>query len=245
MNDLYVVGDVHGNYKELIFRIINRYDIKDSNILILGDFGIGFDKTMPDLYRWSEKKLEKNNIEIDVLRGNHDDPEYFDGDHDYPRLKFLKDHTEYDLANHKVYIIGGANSIDIDYIDEFGEKRHRIEGVDWWSKEDIIRKDKDLFPTKVDVIATHSAPLIFDPIITRSPLLSEQQYEKILSERRYLDVVLKEINADFWYYGHYHKTYSGSYGKLLYRCLPPLEFFLVPSKIIDNPQGKEENINEE
>ena len=236
-NDLYVVGDVHGQYKELIFRITQKYKIQDAHIVVLGDFGIGFDKTMPDLYKWSEKKLEDQNIEINVLRGNHDNPEYFDGEHDYPRLKFLKDHETYNLANHDVYIIGGANSTDIEYTDELGRKKHRIEGEDWWPEEDIIRK-KEL-PLRVDIIATHSAPLAFDPIPQRYDNVTEAQYNKILEERKYLDHVLKEINADYWYYGHYHSSFSGSYGKLLYRCLPPLEFFMVPIKKEHNPQGKE------
>lgn len=239
MKDLYVVGDVHGQYKELIFRITQRYGIKDSNVLVLGDFGIGFDKTMPNLYSWSEKRLEDNNIEVDVLRGNHDNPEYFDGEHDYPRLKFLKDHEVYNLANHEVYIIGGANSTDIEYKDELGRDRKRIEGVDWWAGEDIVRKTENL-PLKVDIIASHSAPLTFEPIPERQDQTSEEQYEKILRERKYLDTVLKNMRADYWYYGHYHKSFSGSYGSLLYRCLPPLEFYLVPERIEHNPQGKEE-----
>ena len=240
MNDLYVVGDVHGQYKELVFRITQRYGIKDSHVLVLGDFGVGFDKTMPDLYKWSEKKLEDNNIEINVLRGNHDNPEYFDGEHDYPRLKFLKDHEIYNLANHDVYIIGGANSTDITYHDELGREKHRIEGKDWWAGENITRKTEDL-PLKVDIIASHSAPLTFEPIPERKNQTSEEQYEKILGERKYLDFILREMNADYWYYGHYHTSFSGSYGNLLYRCMPPLEFFLVPEKKEHNPQGKEEN----
>lgn len=240
MNDLYVVGDVHGQYKELVFRITQKYKIQDANILVLGDFGIGFNKTMPDLYKWSEEKLKKNNIEIDVLRGNHDNPEYFDGEHDYPRLRFLKDHEVYNFADHDVYIIGGANSTDLVYTDLLGREKHRIQGVDWWKEEDIIKKDKSHLPLRVDIIATHAAPLAFDPIIKRDDQTSEQQYEKILEERKYLDQVLKEVNADYWYYGHYHSSFSGSYGKLLYRCLPPLEFYLVLPKAERNPQKKEE-----
>ena len=78
MNDLYVVGDVHGNYKELIFRIINRYDIKDSNILILGDFGIGFDKTMPD----GSKAWVKTHIKY--LRNDEEQNVTLTSDGNYP-----------------------------------------------------------------------------------------------------------------------------------------------------------------
>jgi hypothetical protein len=36
--------------------------------------------------------LEKNDICIHTIRGNHDDPLFFDGLHNFERLHFLPDH---------------------------------------------------------------------------------------------------------------------------------------------------------
>lgn len=246
MRDLYVVGDVHGNYRELIFRATQKYKTEHADLLILGDFGIGFNKPeyMNQEYNRSKGKLEKHDITINVLRGNHDDPSYFKEPKklDYPRLHFLEDGKVYDLCSRSVFIIGGANSTDIEYTDSFGNHKHRIEGKDWWPGEDIERINIENLPSKVDVIASHAAPISFEPVVKKFEETSIEQYEKILEERKYLQTVLKEVVADYWYYGHYHNHFSGSYGNLLYRCLPPLEFFLVPEPENKNPQGE---INDE
>lgn len=239
---LYFCGDIHGDYKEFIWNITKRYKIRDSVILELGDFGIGFNNTMDDLYSWSEKRLEDTGNVVVVIRGNHDDPEYFTNEEKYsfPRLKFLEDHQVYNLAGRTVYTIGGANSKDISFRLEDNQKlassgkSNRV----WWEGEDIVKKYEDL-PDKVDVIVSHSAPLSFMPVICKYSETPEYQYDKILEERRYLNHVLTEVNAKYWLYGHYHDHYSGTFGDLLYRGLGIMEFYECPEIIEKNPQGEE------
>ena len=240
--DLYLCGDIHGEWKELIWTLIRRYDIKNADILILGDFGIGFDKTMPDLYKWAEKKLEDSDLVIRVIRGNHDDPSYFSDEekYSYPRLRFLEDHKVYNICGREVYAIGGANSTDITDRLETNQKL-AARGKDkriWWPDEGVVEKTEGL-PDKVDIIVSHSAPLSFMPVIQKFPETPEWQYEKILEERKYLDYVLKEVNSDYWFYGHYHNHYSGTYGNLLYRGLGIMELFEAPQPVNNNPQGEE------
>lgn len=242
LRDLYFVGDVHGKFRELIFRASQKNKIENADIIVLGDFGAGFHKKeyMVQEYNRSKKKLEKYDLNIHVLRGNHDNPEYFRDPIplDFPRLHFLEDHKVYEICGRRIYIIGGANSTDITYRDITGKVRERIEGVDWWSGEDIVRVPESELPRRVDIIATHSAPLSFEPVAMKFDETPLWQYEKILEERRYLDSILKSIRTDYWYYGHYHHYYSGTYNGVLYRCLPELEFFLAPEPKNDNPQGK-------
>ena len=64
-------------------------------------------------------------------------------------------------------------------------------------------------------------------------------YEKILEERKYLGEILGKVKTDYWFYGHYHHYYSGTYNEVMYRCLPELEFFLAPEPKNNNPQGHE------
>ena len=55
----------------------------------------------------------------------------------------------------------------------------------------------------------------------------EEQYQKILAGRKYLETVLKEVRCGEWYYGHYHQHYSGSYGEvLLYKGLGLVNFII-------------------
>ena len=80
-------------------------------------------------------------------------------------------------------------------------------------------------PGRVDIIISHEAPLTFEPIISRYDETPEEQYKKILEGRKFLELVLKEVRCDRWYYGHYHHHYSGSYGEVLYKGLGIEEFY--------------------
>ena len=249
MSDLYFCGDVHGKYKELVWKLCEKNDIRDSGILVLGDFGIGFTRDMSDLYNKTEKKLEDRNLTIYVLRGNHDDPQYFTDEekYSYPRLRFLEDHRVYNICDRSIYIIGGANSTDanidsecttiVDRKVETEERLREHKLPTWWEDEPVVEKLDDL-PTRVDIIASHCAPLNFDPVLMRTSEISVPQFEKILEERKYLEYVLNEVRADYWFYGHYHKSYTGTYNRLIYRCLGELELYLAPEHKQTNPQGE-------
>lgn len=246
--DLYFCGDIHGKYRELIWTLCVSKNIKNAAVVVLGDFGVGFTKNMDREYKRSEPKLIKNNLTIYTIRGNHDDPDYFkDNSHSYPRLKFMQDHQIYGLAGRKLYIIGGAHSTDANTNPECSSVPDRKLETEtrlkkgklptWWENECVDKKYNNL-PIKVDIIISHTAPLRFEPIPIRTSEISTSQYDKILDERKYLDYVLQEVRADYWFYGHFHKSYTGTYNKLLYRCLGELELFLAPEHKELNPQGE-------
>ena len=44
MRDLYFCGDIHGEFRTLVWTALEKYRIKNSDIIVLGDFGMGFDK---------------------------------------------------------------------------------------------------------------------------------------------------------------------------------------------------------
>lgn len=246
--ELYFCGDIHGKYREFVWTVCIKKDIKDSSIVVLGDFGVGFTKDLEVEYKKSLPRLEKNNIYLYVLRGNHDDPKYFkDGSYDFPRLKFLQDHKVYDISGRLIYTIGGAYSTDANLdpscnsiSDRKVESEKRIlkgKMPIWWEDENVTEVYDNL-PPKVDIIISHTAPLRFEPIPIRTSEISVSQYNKILKERKYLDYVLSEIRADYWFYGHFHKSYTGTYNQLLYRGLSELELYEGPEKKQSNPQGE-------
>jgi len=236
---LYFCGDIHGELKNLVFEIIKiKYKIENADVLILGDFGVGFGgpNSMKVQYESVEKELNKRDVTIYTISGNHDDPAWFDGEHDFERLKFLPSHQIIELCGKKIYPIGGAISVDIDKKLP-GDKRSRREENEylkrvgsskrvWWENEGCIQKMKDL-PIRVDIIATHDAPLSFEPIVTRGDDVTYETWEKILDNRKYLDHVLYEVKCSRWFYGHYHTSYSGHIGDMLYRCLGINEIFEI------------------
>lgn len=232
-------GDIHGELRELVWRITNRYKLSSVDVIILGDFGLGFDKTIGHLYERIQKKLEKHDICLYSIRGNHDNPEMFGKpEFDFPRLKFLGDHQIFEIDGRKIYTIGGACSTDVAWRKKWNNE-HPKKPV-WWEGEGVIQSPLKDLPGKVDIIISHTAPISFEPTPVRYDETPLYQYEKILAERHYLDDVHNEITADYWYYGHFHSAYSGSSGRLLYKGLGIMELCEAPRHKNTNPQEPEE-----
>ena len=221
--DTYFVGDIHGEFRTLIWKATEQYKLKDVDLIVLGDFGVGFDGTLKKDYQRASEKMEKYGIQVYTIRGNHDDPAYFEEDKQeelkelYPRITFIPDHKIFEVNGKTIYPIGGGGSTDI---------IHRTPGKSWWEGEYIKEIPIKDLPGKVDIIISHEAPLSFEPILTRFPETPEEQFLKIQEGRQYLDKVLREVTCSEWYYGHYHNYYSGSYGDVMYRGLGILEFYM-------------------
>ena len=227
---LYFCGDIHGEIKKLVWNLVNRYKVTSSDIIICGDYGVGFSSS-PKIYEdelyncYIHKRLEKNDINIYVVRGNHDNPEWFDGNHDYPRLKFLKDHNILELSGLRIYPIGGGVSMDRKWRINYN---HMKEGFGsskriWWENERIVRETK--LPSKVDIIVSHMAPMYFRPIYTRTPSIDLDIWKDSVDDRLYLDYVFREIIFSRWIFGHYHTSITESLEGKLYKCLDIEEIF--------------------
>lgn len=229
--ELIFCGDIHGELRKLVWSLVYSKKLSNINVICLGDFGMGFGKPryFDLLYQKISNRLEKNNITIYALRGNHDDPTYFDGNHDYPRLKFIKDYEVFELSGLRILPIGGASSVDRNWRVKFNEKMKNLGSSkrSWWKEERPIQVSTKQLPNKVDIIISHEAPLSFEPVIVRESGLDEDIYNNILEDRHYLDSILKEVVAKYWFHGHYHRSTSGSYGDLLYRGLNINELYCL------------------
>lgn len=119
------LGDLHGNFDTLLFWLKN-FVFKNTTIIVCGDIGFGFHK--PQYYRTKleaiNKFCEESDCRVLLFRGNHDDPEYFDGDNmdkrasvtfDYARA--ISDYSCVQVWNenkivHTILCVGGGVSID-------------------------------------------------------------------------------------------------------------------------------------
>ena len=74
-----ICGDVHGEFRELAFRLCVRYGMSDTLLIVAGDCGFGFEKPAyyEQVFSRISPKLSKANNYIAMVRGNHDDPSYF------------------------------------------------------------------------------------------------------------------------------------------------------------------------
>lgn len=222
--DLYVVGDIHGEFRELVFNLTEKYSLENSVIVVAGDVGLGFEspRHYNNLYDRISKRLEKHNLLILGVRGNHDDPEYFNGQLrlDYPRLKTLPDYSAVRMKDKEILVIGGATSID--QSERIASGKENV----WWPNEEPIR----LTETEIQrlsgreyCIISHEAPISFLPVITKTEV-----YDKVIGVRRYLEEILWRCKPYRWYYGHYHHSYSESNGVTRSRCLDIQELIRVP-----------------
>ena len=207
MRPVYTLGDIHGNF-EMIFKWIAKYDIKDSIIIQVGDFGRGFQSNEEDRLKRLNDKLIKENIILYAIRGNHDDPFFFDSDgvtSELSNIFLLRDYVVLDLDGRKILCVGGAISID---------RKVRTLNSSYWVDENFVL-DVDKLETykDIDYVITHSAPTFCPPveftdIVYSYCSIDPGLYQELPRERHDIKImydVLKKNNKILkWYYGHYH-----------------------------------------
>lgn len=225
MRTLYL-GDIHGNFN-LINNYVKLYEIKNANIIQLGDFGVGFmrlDKELRMLQQLNDN-LIKNNVFVWALRGNHDYKKYFDNDpFNLSNIKLIPDYTVINFENVNVLFIGGAVSVDRKYRYTKYQKNgdFTIRGNEtWWEDERFIFDlDKIKNLRNIDIIVTHTCPDYCTPdnnngfgYFVENIIKDTHDYElrnDLLKERK--DVtnafynLYKNNNIKLHLYGHYHKS---------------------------------------
>lgn len=170
-NAAYCVGDLHGNLKALAYKI-KQCNIRDAVIICCGDVGLGFNKL--EYYRQTFAKLKrtlsKYNDYLIFVRGNHDNPKYFDGNVvNDKRIKAVPDYTvvqiyrmddkDLNYVCFNLLCIGGATSIDRTQRLVWNERvlhgyitRHlnlmgeNIEDIDTWENDISLTYWKDEQP---------------------------------------------------------------------------------------------------
>ena len=78
-----VSGDIHGEFNQLVYKCCVQYRMTDTLIIVAGDCGFGFEQPgyYENVYNRNRERLSKSNNWIAFVRGNHDNPAYFN---DYP-----------------------------------------------------------------------------------------------------------------------------------------------------------------
>lgn len=220
---LAVVGDIHGEFPELVWK---TRGITDTTFIIAGDCGIGFDNSLEDTYirkRFDSKLGNSGNI-ILCLRGNHDNPKYYQEGEliDFQHLKTLPDYTHLTWGDRKVLVIGGGVSVDR----EWRLEEMRKTGKELWWPDEGITHSPELLDTKEDIIISHMAPLCVGPVLIRGEE-DHETWAAIKSDREYLSTVLKETRPSRWIFGHYHESISGDYEDCLWRGLKIQEIYEI------------------
>lgn len=221
-NKIIMLGDIHGEYSKARGDL-KRLDVADCYLIQCGDFGIGFHS--PNYYKHEltllNQELEKRNIHMYVVRGNHDSPEYFvqtNNPFDLNNITLLADYSELDLLGQSFLFVGGAISID---------RAFRVEGKSYWSDEEFVLKLEHEFPYKdrsYDVVVTHTRPGVcgafkgFDNI----KYWTDQDFDlknDLIEEAQKLDYLYEKTKPKKWYYAHFHQSNIITYEGTVFRCV--------------------------
>jgi len=244
---LLFLGDTHGENMSIAPHLLASTKIPQEDnkaIIHVGDFGIGFCPTVDgeiSELRKVNTRLRQHNITMYVVRGNHDDPKWFNRDNDklitdclrdevIENIIFIPDHTllTLEVADKEdpvnIYCNGGAISID---------RTNRTQGRSYWKEEafnKLTDEQLDEIPNDLDIVVTHTRPLGVEPTVYNSAVmkwcLADDQLDFDLKreqqEMKLMFDVIREKNKYHnvsHYFGHFHWSKGERIGNMSHRTL--------------------------
>ena len=242
---MYIIGDTHGIRP--IFEIVDNNNLVGKNLIHVGDFGLGFEPIERDLKNLGildEMLIDTNNT-LYVIRGNHDNPIFWDKSKGlnlpkFHNLKLVDDYTVHEIENKKVLFVGGALSID---------RRPRMADFPyptWWKDEefkyneiklhDCLKKHKN-----IDVVITHTAPDFCYPtddnvyIVNHYHIIEsahgvdlklQLKQERQEMTEMYHDLTIHHgKKPKHWFYGHFHDKKEETHDNIQFHLLDINELF--------------------
>jgi len=211
------LSDVHGEFTYLK-AFLNQ--MKNYEVIQLGDLGIGFPKELSHTWPPSKKIYaldELTNLE------NLPNFKFISGNHDHPEL--CKQHPNY-LGDYGIYktkdgfdlfFISGSPSIPQDINREYP-------GVTWWQNEELSIDEWDkclelYSQTKPEIVISHCCPqrCVF--------ILHKEPFNKIggLSERR-MNEMMDIHKPKTWIFGHHHIDRIFTYDKINFIAIGAMSY---------------------
>ena len=200
MNDIIFIGDIHGKFNS-ISNFIDRINIKNTQFIQVGDFGLGFNVHDIDNLTILNKKLEESKNFLYIIRGNHDCPKYWKPLNILKKLNniyFVPDYTYMKINELQYLFVGGGISID---------RSKRIINTSYWKNEEIILDDSKL-NQKIDILVTHvplrSVFLEFTGNIDYWFQNDKQLKKDLDKEEEILSKIFQKTKPKYWISGHFH-----------------------------------------
>ncbi|MCR4568875.1 MAG: metallophosphoesterase [Bacteroidales bacterium] len=235
-----VSGDIHGDFKTLVFKLCIRYGCTDTLLIVAGDCGFGFDKPgyYDQVYDSVADRLRKANNWIVFVRGNHDNPAYYAEERiNHARWRTVPDYSIISVCEHNILCIGGATSIDRYQRIKENVRNHVKDVAYYWSDEAPEYKPAELEAIpgtiRIDTVITHTAPS-FCELNSHIGLQSWAEWDSelikdVASERTVMDQIFQSIKSQGhplqkWFYGHFHQSWSGFVDKTHFSMLDIMEF---------------------
>ena len=229
---IYITGDIHGEPNRLNKHSFYEQDemTKNDYVIILGDFGLIWDKEMSKNEKYWLNWLDEKPFTTLFIDGNHEnhkrlnsyDVEIWNGGkiHKINNSVFhLMRGQVFEIDNKKIFTFGGARSHDIqggvldtndkDYPEKLKKAKEgylpfRIKDLSWWEEE---------MPSKTEMaeglINLEKNNNEVDYILTHCCASSTQAlYSGGFYEpdelTKYFDDIRAKVKFKKWFFGHYH-----------------------------------------
>lgn len=212
---IWITGDKHGDFAE-VEAFCREWQTRRSDVLILlGDTGINYYRDARAIAL--KQHLAQLPITLFCVHGNHEArpeslPNYilrdaFGGqvyvDPRYPNQLFPVDGALYTLGVQRVFVIGGAYSVD--------KYARLLRHWAWFDDEQPSEAIKaraeaalDATGWAVDAVLSHTCPLSRLPFDKAPPLAEGMPPPPDLSTEEWLERLRQRLTYDRWYAGHFH-----------------------------------------
>ena len=245
---LYCIGDIHYKINSLV-KILKKLK-RNSTVVCVGDIGLGFPRNITGCCEDDGDILSEINhigymkdLNIILLRGNHDNPDVWDRDNKpkHDNLIFIKDVEHLKFRDKNIMLIGGAVSVD---------RELRIIGRDYWlnecvsptAKEQVAFKlfnNDDCLNCEFDYMISHTAGTSAPPatlgsgIVERFAQHDPSLIANLLDERELVEECFRMTKAKRNIYGHFHHSIDEEVEGIRYTCLNELELLELSKEFTD------------
>ena len=206
---VYLVGDLHTNYKQFKEQFVNDESLRDCIFIFLGDMDFRDEEIAYNQFKKLDKQLTDRNIVSYVIRGNHDNPNLWTSQTNlwfsFTSFKPIDSNTRITINGNVGIIISGAVTINRTVL---------TEGVNYWPDYDKVDLPPDFIDygeglKNIDFIIGHTGPVHND--IFKEQQTGCEHYLKdgflvndLENEQKQLRSILKRYRPKRWYCGHYH-----------------------------------------
>jgi UDP-2,3-diacylglucosamine pyrophosphatase LpxH len=218
---------------------MSSFPHSNSIFIIAGDCGIGFNKPKyyEDLFTKFNKILEYNNTFIIFVRGNHDDPDYFDGEKiNFSNIKAVPDYSVLEANGKTILCVGGAISTDRSWRKKQEDRINRFSSsykkrLYWEGEAPVFNIDalnEITNSIKIDYVVSHSAPSFASPE-TRGifeewaegdvTLIDDMKSERITLDKVFNTLRDNGSKPSYWAYGHFDMNFLEKRSDTLFRAL--------------------------
>lgn len=217
IGEIYISGDCHGVYGHIGYWATHG---NTPNLVLVGDIGVGYKGNGEKLVELGYK-LNKEGKYVYAIRGNHDQPDLFDGriyGGEYGGIKFVRDGTVANWNNQNILFCGGAVSID---------RNNSVPNISWWENEEFVPH----YPKQpIHHLITHVSIPEINGISIYSPnvlhwsrndadLIHDLMMEQQIVRNWFNELLAQKHPIKSWHYGHYHQSIISECKGIKCRCL--------------------------